>query len=145
MDKTQESIFDLQLDEECKRHLLETSKWGKLLSVVGIIGGALIMLAGIVVMIAGQAMSSMASLGGFAWLIGLVYVVLGAICLFPSFKLLRFSSNMPAGIHKTDQALVVSGFANLKSCFKVWGIMTLVMIGLYVAVLAGAAIFGSMF
>jgi Family of unknown function (DUF5362) len=143
MESSQSSIFDLQIDEQSRLHLLETAKWGKLLAIVGIISGGLIALVGLMFMVAGPIFSGMESMRAFSGAIGIVYLVIGVVWLFPSFKLLRFSSNMPAGINKSDQLLVTEAFANLKSCFKVWGIMTLVLIIFYALAMVAVMVVGA--
>ena len=113
------SIFDLQIDQEGSTYLTEIAKWAKLFSILGIIAGILIVLAG------------MRGLGPF---VGVLSVMFGAIYLYPSWLLLKFATGLPAGINKGDQALVNESFKNLKSCFKFWGIVSLVIIGLYILI-----------
>jgi uncharacterized phage infection (PIP) family protein YhgE len=140
---TDSSIFDLAIDEESRSHLFETCKWAKLLSIMGIILSALMVLGGLIFSIVGSTLTSSMGMGAFGSFIGLIYLALGALYFYPSWKLMRFSGNMPAALRKNDQGLVTEAFGNLKSCFKFWGIMTLVIIGLYIVAMLGVTIFSS--
>ena len=142
---TEPTIFDLAIDEESRSHLFETCKWAKLLSVMGIILSALMVLGGLIFSLVGSTFTSGMGLGAFGSFIGLIYLGLGALYFYPSWKLMRFSGNMPAALRKNDQSLVTEAFGNLKSCFKFWGIMTLVIIGLYIVAMLGAVAFSSRF
>ena len=128
----QHTIFNTGIDEQSRAFLLETCRWGKLLSVLGIIFSVLMILGGLAFMALGTAFSDMSSMKGFGPAVGVIYLVLGALYLYPSWKLMRFSSDMAAGLNRGEQELVTSAFGSLKSSFRFWGISTLVIIGLYV-------------
>jgi hypothetical protein len=128
------SIFDLQIDQEGSTYLAEIAKWAKLFSILGIIAGILIVLAGIVTAFFSSSLDSLAGLRGLGPFVGVLSVMFGAIYLYPSWLLLKFATGLPAGINKGDQALVNESFKNLKSCFKFWGIVSLVIIGLYILI-----------
>jgi hypothetical protein len=44
---------------------------------------------------------------------------------------------MPTAIKKNDQLLVNEAFKNLRSCFRFWGILALIILGFYaIAIIA---------
>jgi hypothetical protein len=135
-----ESIFEVSLDEQSRSFLIETCRWGKLLGILGIIASVVIVLGGIVIMIAGGSLWSLSTFATFGPVLGLIYTAFGVLYMYPSWKLLRFSSDMPAGLRRAEQHLVTSAFGSLKSAFRFWGISTLIVIGLYVVVLIVAVV-----
>ncbi len=132
--QNESSIFDLQIDHEANMYLSEIAKWAKLFSILGLIAGILIVLAGIVTSFISTSLNSFAGMRGMGPLIGVLSVVFGAVYLYPSWLLLKFATTMPTALKKNDQLLVNEAFKNLKSCFKFWGIFTLIIIGLYAVV-----------
>lgn len=144
MDASQPTIFEVTLDDQSKSFLLETCKWGKFLSVISIIGSVIVAIMGLVFLLAGSALGLGREFGQFGWIAGLFYLVLGVIGLIPSLQLMRFSSNIPAGIQKDDQLLVTQGFGNLRACFRIWGIFTIVLLAFYVLAIIGGSIFASL-
>ncbi len=143
MDNTSNtSIFDLTFETESRSHLIEIAKWSKLLSITGIVAGSLLAILGLIVMFVGPSLSDYfgSSLLGYA---GIIYVFAGLLYIFPSIKLLRFATQMPVAFQKSDQALVNEALGNLKSVFKFWGILTLIVIALYAIVLLLVTLFGA--
>jgi hypothetical protein len=60
-----------------------------------------------------------------------VYLALAGVYWFPVTYLYRFSAQMKQAVKSRDESLYTSGFANLKSLFKFFGIFTIVMLALY--------------
>ena len=128
------SIFDLQIDDEASGYLTEIAKWSKFFAILGFIGGVFITLAGLVTAFLSSSLDSFAGLRGMGPAVGIFFVILSAAYLYPSWLLLKFATNMPTGLKKNDQLLVNDAFKNLKTCFRFWGVLTLIIIGLYVLV-----------
>lgn len=140
--------FDLQIDPISQEHLSTAAKWARFLAIVGFVMIGLIILIGI---FAGSMIASLSSdVGGGAagnvssGFVIILYIAIAAIYFFPCLYLYRFATRMQAGIASLDQNQVNESFANLKSCFKFMGILTLAMLALYalllIAGLAGAAL-----
>lgn len=132
--QNESSIFDLQIDHEANAYLSEIAKWAKLFSILGLIAGILIVLAGIVTSFISTSLNSFAGMRGMGPLIGVISAIFGAVYLYPSWLLLKFATTMPTALKKNDQLLVNEAFKNLKSCFKFWGIFSLIIIGLYAVI-----------
>jgi hypothetical protein len=139
------NIFDVSITPEGAQYLNETAKWGKILAIVGFIFSGFIIIAGIMVMFLGSAFTSALGAGGgvIGAAAGFVYLVLGALYIYPSIKLLRFSNAIPQGLRNGDQATVTVALENLKSVFKFWGMLTLILIGIYGLILLLAMVFGA--
>ena len=128
------SIFDLQIDDEASTYLTEIAKWSKFFAVLGLVGGLLVILAGLVTAFLSSSISTFAGMRGMGPMIGILSVLVSVLYLYPSWLLLKFATNMPTALKKNDQLLVNESLKNLKSCFKFWGIVTLIVVGLYVLI-----------
>jgi hypothetical protein len=131
------SIFDLVIDHEGQNHLTEMAKWAKLIAIMGLIMGLIIAFAGVLTTFLGDSIGTIAGMGGLGPYIGFFSIVIGLIYLYPSWLLLKYATIMPSAIKKNDQLLVNEAFKNLKSCFRFWGILALIILGFYaIAIMA---------
>ncbi len=126
------------VNSEISMYLAETAKWGNLLAIVGyVFMGIMVMLS--LAMIIG--FSFISKDAGFPmWIMGLVYLLLAGVYYIPVTYLYRFSNQMKLAVHRNDEKLYTTGFANLKSLFKFFGIFTFVLLGLYVLIFIGAIV-----
>jgi hypothetical protein len=125
-----QSLFELQIDQENTSYLSEMARWGKFLSIVGFVLTGLVTLGLLV-----QAFSAdtYASLYTPLWQKAIVPMLLIAVIIiyfFPCLYLFNFSSKMKFALRSDDQEYMLIAFKNLKACFKFVGICTLVMISL---------------
>ncbi|NQZ79224.1 MAG: hypothetical protein HRT61_24360 [Ekhidna sp.] len=120
----EDQLFLSQVD---KRNLLDTAKWGKFLSILGFIFSTLIALGGL--SLAGGSASEM--FPGMGVGIGVVYVLISLIYIFPSLYLMRFSIQIKDGIEASDANLCSSAYNNLRRLFLFLGIMTIIVMGIY--------------
>jgi drug/metabolite transporter (DMT)-like permease len=119
--------------------LSEAARWGKFLAIIGFIGCVFIVLAGIVMATQSseldRAFSTYGEENPFEKLgpgIAVVYILLAALYFFPCLYLLRFSSHMQTAIASGNQEKMTSAFKNLKSMFKFVGILTIIIIAIYI-------------
>jgi len=117
-------------------YLLETAKWTKFLSILGFIGIGLMVIGGLVV---STTMSQFA--GGQAAVMGVVYVIMSAIYFFPILYLYKFSNDLKEALNRSNGSQLELALGNLKSHYKFIGILTIVLLGIYLLVFlfAGAA------
>ena len=120
-------------------YLKQTKPWVRFISILMFVGTGFLLLAGILFVLGASAMSSRfgSAFGGApAALIGLVYVVLGALYIFPAVFLFRYAS----GIQKALTVDLISGMEEAirsqKSFWRFVGILILIMMILWVVVLA---------
>ncbi len=139
---------DLRLDLQAREFLGQTAKWAYFLSILGFIGiGFMVLLAffmgTVMSMISGFSGAEEASyMGGF---ITVLYLVLAVLYFFPVLYLFKFASNMKDALRTNDSDSLTASFGNLKSHYKFLGIMTIVLISIYIliilfAILGGAAL-----
>jgi hypothetical protein len=124
---------DLQINFDSRDFLKNTAKWGRFLAIIGFVFFGIMIaggLGGIVLTLKGSSASLGNSLmsGG---IFSLFYLALALLYFFPLLYLHRFSSKMLAGLERNDEEIVTHAFKNLKSLFKLLGILTIVMLAFY--------------
>jgi small-conductance mechanosensitive channel len=140
-------VADLQLTWDSKEFLKETAKWAYFLSIMGYIGIGLLIIFAI---FAGTIFSSLGEAGGMGSfptaLITCLYLLLAVLYFFPVYYLNKFGSNTKTALANNDSDMLGNALEYLKSHYKFIGIMTIVVMSLYVlaivfAVIAGVAAF----
>ncbi|MEC3908586.1 DUF5362 family protein [Tamlana sp. 2201CG12-4] len=140
--------FELDINQDIKEYLNETSKWSHFLSILGFLGIGLMAIGGV-------GFSFYTGLNnfegntayglGYSAGIGLVYILLALVYFFPVLYLFKFSKHMKTALKLKNNKNLKSAFLNLKSHYKFMGIFTIVIISLYllilVGVMTGAALF----
>ncbi len=127
----QEQNTPMMLNNQMKKHLYETAKWTNFLSLVGLVGIAILMVLSIAIIggfiSLGEELSAQISRA----LIGVIYFLITALYAYPTIRLLQFSRNLKRGLLENDEDIVTTSFQNLKSVFKFLGILTLILICIY--------------
>ncbi len=137
---------NIVIDAQSKSYLETTAKWAYFLSIIGFIFIGFIVLGGIFFMLfmGGMAASSAdAGLMGGVGFIGILYLLIGLLYFLPILYLFRFSSKMKQGLRDNHQVTVTEAFLNLKKVYKFFGIMTIIVLALYVVMIIGTLIFGA--
>lgn len=127
----------LVIDEINKAYLIESSKWGKFLAIVGYIFLVLIALIGLFFVVGMSILKNVTDLDMpfNPGIFGILYFVLAIIYYFPVTYLYNFSKKIKEGLTSASQQTMTDGFGNLKSMFKFLGILTIVMLSLYALIL----------
>lgn len=123
------------LDSIAKGYLLTSAKWGRFLAIVGFV------FIGLFVVMAFTAGSLFATLGAMSPMGGalqgaagvaftIYFLVIGGIWFFPTWYLFRFSTNAISALTNEGGSLT-DAFSNLKSAFKFWGILTIIVLSFY--------------
>jgi hypothetical protein len=118
-------------NDEIKAYLLETSKWGKFMAIVGYVGMGILILIALFMMFGLSKLSGLPGPGFPMGMFGLIYIVLAAMYYFPVTYLYQFSLKIKQGLNSDDFPTIVAGFSNLKSLFKFIGIFTIVVLSIY--------------
>ncbi len=138
---------EFQVTNRAKNFLATAASWGKFLAIMGFIGTGIMVIAAFGLMLMGSTIPSLASNPAFGGLggigVGLLYLVLAVVYVFPSLFLFKFSSKIKSSIRNSDSLEMEDGFKNLKSLFMFMGIMTIIIMVIYflifvVAIIAGA-------
>ncbi len=138
----------LVINNEIRFFLSEISKWSKFLAVVGFIMAALIILIGIAFVLFGSTITAeLPTPFVFTGMIGVIYVAMGLLYYFPAKYLYDFSTYARQALSIQNQEALVYAFAKLKSFYKFWGILMIVVLATYgVAIVFGVlgAVLGAM-
>lgn len=131
----------LRVKESTKADLLTAAKWTKFLCIVGSIGMALIVIFGIFLLGAGTLASSMFSDMPFgAVAMGVLYLVIAALYIYPIMKGFQFASGAKAACLSDDENELARGIKGLSSLTKFWGILTIIILVIYAFVILFALI-----
>ncbi|MCU0385065.1 MAG: DUF5362 family protein [Flavihumibacter sp.] len=145
METTQSNLFELQIDELSNSYLKETAKWAKFLSILGFIGCGLIVLIGLGMTFLFSSFNSpelAGPVGMYSSGLSLVYIALAALYFFPCLYLYRFAAGMQAALQAGEPVQLQTSFRNLKSCFRFIGILTIILMSIYLLAIVGVAIIG---
>lgn len=122
-------------------HLRGTKPWVRLMSVILFISVALMVLAAGVMLL----MPTPTPMGsGFTVMIAVVYLGLGLLYLFPAYYLHQYASSIRNLEQGGGDVAIEEALRNQKSFWRFVGIMTLVVIGIYVLVIVFAILGASM-
>jgi hypothetical protein len=132
-----ENVFELSIDAESGSYLRETAKWARYFSILGFVCCAFILVMALI--IPGiilrnpdffQVQSQIQTQGMEVGLV--VGSILGvAIYLYPCILLFRFSGKLLQALKTNDQSALNAAFKNLRSCYRFFGIISIIVIGIY--------------
>lgn len=126
--------------------LRRTKGWVLFLSIIGYISCGLMVVAALFMMLGMSVMSSQVDTGlpmGFAGL-GLIYLILAALYIYPCVKLTQYSSSIKRLLASQSTIDLETALDHQRGFWKFCGIMALIMVSLYalifvVAIIAGIA------
>jgi len=130
----------MQISEQAKQHLLEASKWAIFISIVGFIAIALLVVMSFSI---GAIMANLpeGSLGGISpTFFSFFYLIMAGIYFIPVFYLFQFGQKTKEAIVNEDNSLLTFGLKKLKAHYKFLGIVLVIGIALYFALM----IFGAL-
>ncbi len=122
-------------DSKSKTYLLEVSKWGKFLAIVGYIGIAVLAIVAIALIVISFITSIKLDVGLSLGTFGVIYFALAILYYFPVKFLYKFSIQIKKGLESDNNQDITLGFENLKSLFKFTGILTIVILSIYALLL----------
>jgi Family of unknown function (DUF5362) len=136
------NLFELQLDQPSINYLNEASRWSRFLAILGFIYIGLLLLFAIIFGSIGNSLmqgtgseSEMPKLSGA--FICFLLILVAAVLFVPVLYLFNFSSKMRRALRSNDQMVLADALKNLKSFFKFYGILAIIVLSLYgIAILA---------
>ena len=117
--------------------LVRTRKWVRLCSVLGFIGSAFMVLAGLFMMISGGTIGASSGISGAAYGggvmlgMGLFYLVFAIIYIYPSLRLWQYASSISRLESSSTSFDLETALDKQRSFWKFVGIMVCIMLGLY--------------
>ena len=124
-----------------KAFLSEAAGWARFLGIVGFV---LLGLGSIGMLFAGSSLAMLDASGFPTALIIGFFLVFAVIWFFVSFYLVRFGFKMKEALQSQSREVTDQAFENLKSYFKLLGILTIIYLGFYALALM-FGLLGSMF
>ena len=133
------SLFGFGIDQSSRAHLAEAAKWAKFLAIIGfVMCGLIIVLSFFIGALFSTSMSrygdSAAFGSGFGIIMTIVYLSFGVLYFFPCLFLFRFANNMIVALNSNEQITLNRSFQNLKIMFRYVGILTIIVLALYIIV-----------
>lgn len=125
----------MQLSEQAKKHLLEASKWASFISIIGFIAIALLVVMSFSI---GTIMANLpeGSLGGISpTFFSFFYLIMAGVYFIPVFFLFQFGQKTKQALIDEDHNLLAFGLKKLKAHYKFLGIVLIVCIALYFALM----------
>lgn len=146
----------LELNDLAVAALRESAKWCLFLSIVGFIFIGLMVVAGAFMSVAMSAMpadpygGAMGPMGAVPFnaiksYIGIFYIVLAVLYFFPVYYLYKYADGSKKALESGNEEVLSNALVNLKSHHKFLGIMTIIMISLYILAFIGIIIFAAKF
>jgi len=134
---------ELIIGDEAKKYLLETAKWAKFLSIIGFIGIGVMILLGIFMgafmgfmLSASEELAAMST--GMSAIMSIFYIAIVAVYIYPILKLYHFADQTKKALSENSSDGISLALESQKSMYKFMGIMTIIIMGLYVLlILAG--------
>lgn len=131
----------LRVKESAKADLLTAAKWTKFLCIVGSIGIALIVIFAIFLLGAGTVASSMFSDMPYGAVgMGVLYLIIAALYIYPLMKGFQFASGAKAACLSDNENELARGIKGLSSLTKFCGILTIICLVIYALVILFALI-----
>lgn len=123
---------NLKMTNSIAENLLTATKWLKFLNIVAAVGVALVVIAGLFMAVSGAPQ-------GLLLLVS--YMIAAGIYAYPLIKSFSLVSNIREAINSDSQNALESAAENFKSLLKYMGVLTIVVLCLYVVILLCAVIF----
>ncbi|MBO6050705.1 MAG: hypothetical protein J6P65_01840 [Bacteroidales bacterium] len=130
---------DLQLLEESKLYVSSTGKWMKFFAVLGCIGIAFLVLCTFFMMVVGAYIPMFSGVMSLRWF-SLIYIVLAVIYVWPIIYMFRASAAAKLAVESNDNIQMAEFLKNNKSFWKFCGILTIVVLCIYVVAIIGIII-----
>lgn len=129
------SYPQLIITEEIRSYIYDVAKWANFLAVVGFVIAAFMLLAALIIGTAMNTSPEVAAMMGAMGKIGstamtIVFIAYGLAIFYPSLLLSRYARKTKLGVLYGEQESLNESFSALKSLFKYWGIIVIILIGL---------------
>ncbi|QBZ98351.1 DUF5362 family protein [Flavobacterium sangjuense] len=139
----------LSLNDLAVEALRESAKWCTFLAIVGFIFIALMVVMGVFMTVAmtaipsdpyGGAMGANPILAMKEYF-GAFYILMALLYFFPVYYLYKYANGTKRALESSNSDVLSDALVNLKSHHKFLGIMTIIMISLYILAIIGFVIF----
>lgn len=122
----------LSLNNEMLGYLSDSAKWARFLAIVGFVVVGLMIIASFFIGTMASQYGGMGMSGGF---ITVIYLIFAVIYFFPLLYLYRFGNEMRNALNTKDNILLTESFYNLRKHYNFIGVLTMIILILYGAML----------
>lgn len=136
---------NIRLQREMEQYVHSTGRWYKFFAIVGIVGAAFMLMAGVMMILAGSLFTDALSEAGYpfpAWILGIVYLACTAIEVFVIIFLFRAARAAREATGFNNNEAAVRFMRYTKKFWKFYGIVTIVMLALCIVAIPVAVGFG---
>jgi|GEM_PF-369870 len=137
---------NLHLNQEAIFYLHNIAKWAGFLAIVHLIVMGLLALMVIMMLFGAGYMSTFTNhygfSGGILAFMGILYLLMIAIITLPIWWLYKFSKNTKQALFTKDAQQIAHAFHLLNRYFKFYGILTIIVLGLYALGIVGFLLIG---
>lgn len=131
----------MKISESMKADLLSSAKWAKFLCILGCIGVAFMLIAGLAVMLLGNKLMAAANLYGMQGIVGIGYIITAGLMIYPLMKGFQFANGTKAACLTNNEAELARGFAGMKGYLQFVGILSVIVLVIYgLLIIGGGAI-----
>ena len=131
----QPDLFGIEVDNQIKQTFMEMAKWTQFLAVLGFVFLGLMVLAGFGMAFAFKSMGNMTGMGSLGAFSGValmfVYLIIAGIYFYPTYALYKYSSGIKVAMRTNNKHLFNQSVGYLKSFFKFFGIIMVIVLGIY--------------
>jgi hypothetical protein len=120
--------------------LRKTRPWVLFMGIMILLGCGLMVLGGIAMMAIGGLFGEAAPFSGLA--LGLVYLVMAALYLYPAIRLLRYASAIRTIDGPNQAGAIEDALVHQQAFWRFVGLVTVAILALYAVIIVGAIIFG---
>ncbi|WEK20524.1 MAG: hypothetical protein P0Y49_05155 [Candidatus Pedobacter colombiensis] len=136
IEETGEEHEKLEISEEIRSYIYETAKWTKFLAIVGFVFAALLALLAFSATAVMQGIMASAGNNAMAQLgttfLTVYFLSISLMLFYPSFLLFKFSNAANTAVLYADQENFTIAMRKLKSVFKFWGIIAIIILAIYI-------------
>ena len=131
----QPDLFGMEVDNQLKQTFMEMAKWTQFLAVLGFVFLALLVLAGVGMVFAFKSIGNMTGMGGLGAFSGVAllffYLIVAGIYYYPTYALYKYSTGIKVAMRTNNKHLFNQSVGYLKSFFKFFGIIMVIVLGIY--------------
>jgi Family of unknown function (DUF5362) len=131
-ENTQQHIFEVGISDDTKNQLGGLSQWMQINAIVAFISLAVSIISTVLTLIRYSSLFGSGIRFGTSEIIRLLVSVVISVVL--NLTLLQSSANIKKGLALTDQGYLNLGLSKLATCFKIIGILIIVVLSLLVLV-----------
>lgn len=128
---TDSDFHSTKIGDTDREYLNSAGGWAKFMAIVGFVGSGITAIVGIIMFISLSRVSSRYGSGMINPAVSLLYLIIAGLYFLPCLYLFNFGAKIQQTCRQEDGYTTSQAFNNLRLCFRFMGIMTIVIISIY--------------